>query len=152
VGAHRCKEAKRARTQRCAITAGDLAGAKTARAEGASLTAVLTEGGSNALQLSAHSNKLELVRWILTEGAVIDAQRSDGLTALHLAAHGGHAAAADLLLRAGADATVYTHRGRTALVIARHQNHGQVVQLLESVVAEPEPELVPEPEPEYRVS
>ncbi len=71
---------------RRAIEATDLAAVKTACATGASLDAALTDDGSTPLHLVASDGKLELVVWMLSEGAKIDARRrSDGCTALSLA-------------------------------------------------------------------
>eukprot|EP01047_Picozoa_sp_COSAG01_P089494 COSAG01_NODE_21581_length_895_cov_0.961055_1_plen_97_part_01 len=86
-----------------AIKAGDEAGAIDALdAQGASLTDVLTPGGSHALHKAAFDGKAQLCELFLRRGATINLARKDGSTPLTLASQNGHVTAVGALLGGGA--------------------------------------------------
>jgi hypothetical protein len=69
---------------------GDISRALAAVAAGASLTAALTAGGSNALHNAAFEGHAQLCVALIDAGAAVEARRRDGVTALEIAARNGH--------------------------------------------------------------
>jgi ankyrin repeat protein len=80
---------------------------------------------------------LDLVKLLISSGAVVNARRRDGLTALHSAAYRGHLRVIETLLVHGADPGIRgyddagPHSGQTAADIAVAQGQAQAAALLE---------------------
>ena len=114
-----------------AIGAGDVGGAAAALAKGATVTQVLTAGGSNALQWAAFKGQAAVCEFLLlNHGAAVDAARKDGMTALFLAAQNGHPEAVSLLLSNGAAVDAAEEHGVTPLFMAASQGDLEMATLL----------------------
>ena len=87
-----------------ATDSGDIARASAAVEAGASLTAALTAGGSNALQNAAFEGHTGLCLALIELGAPVDARRQDGANALEIAARNGHSETVQALATAAAKA------------------------------------------------
>ncbi|MFT3858867.1 MAG: ankyrin repeat domain-containing protein [Aquabacterium sp.] len=89
--------------------------------------------GDTPLTLAIKAGRIELVREMLRQGAVIDARGTDGMTPLTLAAYTGHDVIVRDLLRQGADVSLPTSLHQTALHLACAGGHtGVVAQLLKA--------------------
>jgi ankyrin repeat protein len=73
---------------------------------------------------------VEVVRWLLDNGAAIDTRDYDGATALSFACREGGFSVVELLMERGADPTIATLGGWTPLVVASRQGHLEVVRFL----------------------
>ena len=89
-----------------ATDCGDIARASAAVEAGASLTAALTAGGSNALQNAAFEGHTGLCLALIELGAPVDARRQDGVNALEIAARNGHTETVQALATAAAKANL----------------------------------------------
>lgn len=67
------------------------------------------------LYLAAQNNCLEVARFLLNSGAVVDARSTTGATPLHIAAEKGNIAIASLLLSRRADINAVDAKNRTPL-------------------------------------
>lgn len=81
------------------------------------------------LFLAAGEGKLDVVRYLLDEGADVNARENWGSTPLIEAAYSGHADVIKELLLRGADINVISEQG-TALDIAINRNNTAVAELL----------------------
>jgi hypothetical protein len=114
-----------------AIKAGDAAGAVDALDEqGASLTDVLTPGGSHALHVAAFLGQAQLCELFLRRGANINLARKDGFTPLYIASENGHVAAVGTLLGGRAAVDQPMNDGATPLWVASLNGHAAVVEAL----------------------
>jgi cytohesin len=86
--------------------------------------------GWTPLHFAANRGSAELVRLLLTHGAVVDASDLQEYTPLHLAARGGHKKAADLLITADADVKSQTVSGGTPLHYAAYGGSADLVKCL----------------------
>lgn len=96
--------------------------------------------GSGALILAAEEGKLELVQYLLDQGADIDEvgiehpmdkrYEEDVGSALHRAAYKGHEDITRLLLEKGANVELKDMKGRTALELAHAGKHEKLEALL----------------------
>jgi uncharacterized protein len=98
-----------------AVLQGRVGVAKKLRARGAAVNTT----GWTPLIYAATGGHEELVRWLLVEGAAIDAASPNGTTALMMAAREGRYGAAVLLIERGADVNRRNDAGATALGFAR---------------------------------
>ena len=96
---------------------GDLAAAKQAREQGASLTCADGERGYFPLFWACREGHAEVAEYLLAEGTEVDMGVASGpvagTSALSTAAQNGHAGCAELLLGAGADILHETTSGGT---------------------------------------
>ena len=83
----------------------------------------------NPLFLAASEGKLDVVRYLLDEGANVNARESSGSTPLAEAAYYGHVDVIKELLLRGADINAIGEQG-TALDIASKQKNTATVDLL----------------------
>jgi uncharacterized protein len=92
------------------------------------------DAGGGALHMLVHRNNAEAVRWLLEQGAEVNAGwRAGGpeVTPLHLAARAGHVELTRLLLDAGADPSIRdTEHNGDAIGWAEHFGQGEVARLL----------------------
>ena len=87
---------------------------------------------------AAKQGDADAVRYLLADGADVNAAQGDGMTALHWAADGGHADVADLLLSAGAEVEAKTRVGSyTPLHLAARSGHRPVAKALLDAGADP---------------
>src|SRR5262249_21741178 len=112
------------------------------RANPALINADAPAGG--VLHMMAKRGDLEAVRWLIEQGAAVNARWNHwntSLTPLHLAAAYGKADVVRLLLAVGADRTVRDsfHNG-DPVGWAEHFKQPEMVRLLKDSAPEPEPE------------
>lgn len=93
-------------------------------------TTRITKSGANALIAAAIGGNLEVVRYLLGQGAKVNECDADGETALLQAARGGNPRLVELLLRNGADSEGRDKYGRTPLMVAAIHNHQEAVRAL----------------------
>ncbi len=87
-------------------------------------------GTSTLLHSAARYDDGQRLRFLLQQGAAVDACDSDGMTALHLAAQGGHLDAARQLLDAGASPDLPDADGWTPLLLAAQGGHAALATAL----------------------
>ncbi|XP_075065851.1 ankyrin repeat and KH domain-containing protein 1 isoform X2 [Mixophyes fleayi] len=87
-------------------------------------------GCSTPLMEAAQEGHLELVRYLLTAGANVQATTATGDTALTYACENGHTDVAEVLLQAGADLEHESEGGRTPLMKAARAGHLCTIQFL----------------------
>jgi ankyrin repeat protein len=75
-------------------------------------------------------NRVELVRWMLANGADVNQPDVNGQTALHVAAASGHAGVLQLLLDHAGDATLKDTQGRTPRDIALAKGKTEAAKML----------------------
>jgi len=83
-----------------------------------------------ALYYAADAGHENVVEWLLSKGAKIEAVAFFGQTALHRAAYRGHGNVVELLLRKGANIEAVDQYGDTALHRAAYRGHEKVVNAL----------------------
>ncbi|MBH05973.1 MAG: hypothetical protein CMJ20_06595 [Phycisphaeraceae bacterium] len=71
--------------------------------------------GDTALHLASRKGDLEIIKFLLSLKAMVDAGNADGKTPLHYAASSGGDEIVDMLMEADADADAKDHHGRTPL-------------------------------------
>ena len=82
-------------------------------------------------EASAHG-EVEIAKYLISLGAVIDAVSDDGVTPLMCAAAAGNTGAVELLLRSGADWRKKESKGATASDIAREKDEDSTADLIDS--------------------
>lgn len=82
------------------------------------------------LQLAAYHGHTDVVEYLASKGANINAINQDGLTALHLAALSGFKDTVLALLSHGAAVNARDADGLTPLVRAKQRQHTDIVELL----------------------
>ncbi|MCP4134951.1 MAG: ankyrin repeat domain-containing protein [bacterium] len=92
-------------------------------------------GGTTALMLAAHRNKLDIVSYLVEHGADITLQEQDqagelGKTALMFAADRGNLEIVQYLVSLGADSAPKNKYGESAIALAVANNHTAVVDFL----------------------
>lgn len=86
--------------------------------------------GAAPLHKAAYMGDKMLVRWLIEDGADMEAVDNRAQTALHYAAKGGHGQVVQLLLDNGADIEAKGRNDWAAIHHAAGEGHGQVVRLL----------------------
>jgi ankyrin repeat protein len=87
-------------------------------------------GVAQALMWAASEDHIELVAWLLEQGAAVDEGNNYGYTALWLASYHGCTAVVRRLIKAGADWTSASNDGWTPLMIASTNGHHELVRCL----------------------
>lgn len=98
--------------------------------------------GSGAIVMAAQEGKLDMVKYLLENGADInevgiehptdERSKEDMGSALHRAVDGGHEDVVRFLLNKGADVSLKDPLGRTPMVLALPKNNTRVVALLKA--------------------
>ena len=97
------------------------------------VNSVSDDDGSHPLALASIAGQQAAVRYLLKQGAEVNASNHDGDTALHLAAFFGHLEVANALLEAGADPKAKTNKGKTPLQNAQAPWSGEISGMIEFV-------------------
>jgi len=92
---------------------GDIEALKVHVRAGADVNSVSEEDGSHPLALAAVAGRLEAVRYLLKQGAKVNATDDDGDTALHQAAFFGHLEIVETLVDTGAKIDSTSKSGAT---------------------------------------
>ena len=94
-------------------------------------TVIDKKQGPTALHYAAQQGHLQVLKYLLQKGALIDAENpTNGETPLMVASQGGHLTCIQALLAAGATLHPRDQNGKTALDHAAHKMHMQAVDLL----------------------
>jgi ankyrin repeat protein len=86
--------------------------------------------GYTPLTAAAWGGHVEVVRYLLEEGAQVDLHDERGFSALGCACKNGHTEATRLLLAHGADPAMASDWGSTPLMLASEYGHADVVAVL----------------------
>jgi ankyrin repeat protein len=90
--------------------------------------------GSPPLTVAAVHGQIDTIKWLLSHGAIIDAEDEDGSTALHCAVGAGIIESVDVLIKAGADINYprkpYGWESVTPLAYAVGEGYADIVELL----------------------
>ena len=86
--------------------------------------------GGTALMLAAASNHLEIVKFLISNGANVNQADNGGGTALIYAVWKGYKDIVALLLKKDADIYAKTRDGRTPLSVAKHYGHTEIEKML----------------------
>ena len=89
--------------------------------------------GSNAVVLAASAGCIDTLRYLLANGADVNAKDSEGTTALMVAAGDGQTSIVQLLLDAGADLDAKNAQGDTAWLRAGMAGNMEIVDLFKKV-------------------
>ncbi len=89
--------------------------------------------GLTALMYAAAAGDLEMVRYLIENGAPVNAQTPVGTTVLMFAAAYGHVEVVRFLVENSADIHTQNVHGYTALILAEERGHQEVVDFLRSV-------------------
>ena len=98
-----------------AVRSGDLRAVKKQLANGVDINAGDSEFGVTALSWAALGDDTEIAKFLIEEGADVNAKSRDGSTPLHSAAFLGHAEIAELLIQKGAEVSPKNYRDETPL-------------------------------------
>jgi ankyrin repeat protein len=96
----------------------------------------LVEAGASAaslnpvLRMAARDGKIDIVGFLILNGADVNRTNKYGWTALMIAASRGHEAIVELLLFEGADPNTSNIHGETALTESASQGYGSIVKIL----------------------
>jgi len=86
---------------------------------------------SEPIHVASEENRHQVVSYLLSVGANVNAERSDGVQPLFLAAMEGHTETARILIAAGADTRHWWDRPvNTPYNIAKQKGHKEVLKLL----------------------
>lgn len=113
-----------------ACTAGDLDRVKAILAEEPNALTAPDENGYSPLHKASYSGQLELARWLITQGADVNAVSNAHSTPLHGAAFYGHPEVVRLLLEAGTDPSTANDYGWIPLLAAAGGLKWDVVDIL----------------------
>jgi uncharacterized protein len=108
---------------------GELAWAKELVKRGA----LVNEPGWSALHYAAAGPNEHLVRWLVEQGADIDARSDNGTTPLMMAAGYGGLSGAEVLIAAGADVTLSNDHKMTAADFARRAGQDEMADKLDKL-------------------
>jgi ankyrin repeat protein len=107
---------------------GDLYGLKSALARGASIEERDPfMQNYTPLMVAAREGNLEIAKWLVENGANVNARARDGHTALMMAAYNRYPDIVKLLIQNGADVHAVSNQGHTALSEIR-QNEFKIIE------------------------
>jgi uncharacterized protein len=86
--------------------------------------------GCTPLMRAAYEDHVEVVRWLVDQGALVNESSVNGSTALGLASVRGHTPVVRLLLDGGADPTFVDAHGLSPLIGACHEGHLETLRCL----------------------
>jgi uncharacterized protein len=86
--------------------------------------------GPTPLMCATDYYHVEVARWLLDQGAAVDARNNNGETALLWASLDGHPPVVRLLVERGADPSIHRTRGGNALTLAIMKGHEEVMRCL----------------------
>lgn len=112
---------------------GDVEIVKQALAAGAEIDALDTsrsKTGRRAMNWAAYYNRTEVLRYLIAQGAQINAVNHSGFTPLHHAVEGNALEAVKLLLAAGADTKIPNKRGQLPMDTAKRLEREKIIPLL----------------------
>ncbi|UCH83917.1 MAG: ankyrin repeat domain-containing protein [Candidatus Latescibacterota bacterium] len=109
---------------------GDLEQVKNLIDQSPDLLNALNEEEETPLHFAAASGNLDLVEYLVSSGAEVDAPNNVGQTPLLYAAYDGHVEICEFLIRVGAKADFRDGRGNSPLDFAARQGQLDVVALL----------------------
>ncbi len=109
---------------------GDLESVRDALERGAYVDADNYGAGMTALMVASSKGYKEIIGFLLSEGANVDAMGGTGMTALKLASMYGHKDIAELLISDGAGVDVTGWPYVTALMEASEHGHKEIAELL----------------------
>ena len=89
--------------------------------------------GRTGLHLASSMGHLETVKFLVSEGADVDAETDDGFSPLMMACIDGHFSICKYFLRQNCDISVNV-RGFTALDYARIKGHEEIVALFDNTI------------------
>ncbi|MEJ6002293.1 ankyrin repeat domain-containing protein [Paucibacter soli] len=92
--------------------------------------ALVNEPGWTALHYACSGPDRGAVRWLLEQGAAIDARSANGSTPLMMAAGYGDSSSVEVLLKAGADAGLRNEQGMDAADFARRAGRERLAEQL----------------------
>ena len=95
------------------------------------------DDGFTGLHLASANGQIEIVKFLLHNGADIDCKTYSGTTALHVAIQHGQYKMAKFLIANGAEVNLTTSKGETALYFAVMTDCDKMVQLLLQNDADP---------------
>ena len=101
-----------------------------------SILAAKNKWGFTPLLVACQNGHIEVVRWLITSGAEIEATENQGATPLLLACQNGHIEVVRLLITSGADVRTKDKTGHDSLFFASQQGHLHVVYYLCSLGAD----------------
>jgi len=109
---------------------GDLVKVKALLEKNAELTNAKTENGETPLHSAASGGQLEVVKFLISQGADINLKQNSGATALHFACFGGHRDVVEWLIDNGADVNSKDNNGLTPLRVAVFRSNKEMIALL----------------------
>lgn len=91
---------------------------------------------NTAIHMAAKSNRLNIIKLLVENGADVNVSTSAGVTAIITAANRNYLNIVEYLVENGADTNLSTREGRTALIFAISGHNLEVVEYLVSVGAD----------------
>jgi len=113
-----------------AVRAGDLAKVKALVAGNPKVVNEKDARGRTPLHFACDAGKMEIIAFLIDNGADVKVTDPDGFTPLHWAASAGQAGAARALIKAGADPNALSARGVSTLESAFYGRHPEAVGTL----------------------
>ena len=113
-----------------AIRKGDLKKIKELLNKQPNLMQIVDERGSTPLLLATYYGHLEVAKFILENGAEVDAKDSSGNTALMGVCFKGYKEIAEVLVRSGANVNHVNSMGATSLIYAATFNQVGIAKIL----------------------
>src|SRR5438876_10271552 len=87
------------------------------------------------LHVAAFKGREAVVKFLIANGADINAKSKEGYTPLYMTAFEGQAGTAEILIAAGADVRARSHDGSTLLQVATQNGHKEFVAVLRKMGA-----------------